>query len=695
VASQGSIPVVIQPRWPKTRCCRAPTLPRANDIAIDGRVLAFTPQAATETVLAFGVLPASPHIRPRQPSAMMHSRLASMRDDMCRRSKVSFGVLLLWAGLSGCFAHEKAGDGASAVGDWRKAFEEYRSAVRGDPSNVRLQEKFQRSRAAAVSQALAKGRGCVQSREYECALAEANYALAIDEGNSDVRKFRDEVARGLAFDKIERAKESASRSSYLAAYRLLDEAVLASRDVEVSTSADTLRIGMVAGAVEEARRLATGKSFKDSIDLLAHVVRADGSQRGVLETIQHEYEAHSAAEYERFATAGDQLLASKDWRGAEASYRRALEFKSGGRAASRLRYSDAVLRAEGAVSRRDFSGAASGYKTAISTGEDGGGHAATALESVVVRPYRFRIRSVLVSPQRPDGAPWVGQPNHAFLKGAASFAALVPSPDVQLLSKAVGALARWDEAMPRENKPTLVVDTELPDGRQLRTPPKRGIYVTYDGQFVLETNAYDARQIHLAVHHVRNGDSEDDVGTLSASLGDIVAKRAGRPSHSLLQVEMTSEAVAGGVDGSFSGLELLSDGDDEGPAASRAVPGARGYRIQEIRLLVPPGGYDDEFGVDGAPDPFVQILQGSRVVFQTSVAKDVYQTTWRPRASFIFAADGEALTIRAWDKDLSDDDLVLRGQVLGSSLGSEHVRLTTAAGTTIEVVTRRRAVGPE
>ena len=67
---------------------------------------------------------------------------------------------LLLALALACAAHEKSGDRAAALGDWRTAEREYAAAVAKEPENKELQEKYRQAKAAALEDATKRAQAC-------------------------------------------------------------------------------------------------------------------------------------------------------------------------------------------------------------------------------------------------------------------------------------------------------------------------------------------------------------------------------------------------------------------------------------------------------------------------------------------------------------------------------------------------------
>ena len=62
--------------------------------------------------------------------------------------------------LAACVAHEKVGDRAAALGDWKTAEREYAEAVRKDPEKKDLREKYRVARASALAESTRRAQAC-------------------------------------------------------------------------------------------------------------------------------------------------------------------------------------------------------------------------------------------------------------------------------------------------------------------------------------------------------------------------------------------------------------------------------------------------------------------------------------------------------------------------------------------------------
>lgn len=140
-----------------------------------------------------------------------------------------------------------------------------------------------------------------------------------------------------------------------------------------------------------------------------------------------------------------------------------------------------------------------------------------------------------------------------------------------------------------------------------------------------------------------------DCGQCPAGCGDGVC--AGTESCTTCPSDCGTCACVRG-DGTCTGSTVCVSGVCE-PIFNRT------WRITIVSASVPttdPLGESWDIG-GGAPDLFAQIDINGSVVAQTSVANDVFSTTWNQHYDH-FLVSGDTLTTWLWDEDVSDDDYI-------------------------------------
>lgn len=602
---------------------------------------------------------------------------------MTKRLGWTWVVALL---LAACVAHEKAGDQAAALGDWRSAYQQYRTALAKEPESPVLQEKFKNAKQKAIVDAYQKAQACAAATNWSCAVGEADFALELDGGNMEIAAFRGNAAKNLALAQISQARDEAEQGRFRASLELIERSRALSNDASVTQAVDQARAGLTTMADAEAERLRQRKAYPEAVEALTVAATIDPSKKGKLDALQSEYEAWRAAEYERLALEGDQALAQRNWSGAEERYVAALQMRSGGRAEPLARYANGMNQGESALARRDFAAATSGYRQAVESGQDRDGYAAQQLDLVEVRPYAVRIHSVLARPVRPDGRPWMGRMN-PYLSRIISMLERT-GPRAGSTSRRVIDAAL---SLPPENRPTLAVRVTLPDGMRLSTPAQNGLYVVYDSEFVVMTNSFDERRLTLHVVH-EHGPVAEDVGVIEFPLGEIVRRReASLSAHSVAGMDLAITPTRDRFDGMFANMYPMYDGSNFAQDYSMPTPNSMGFRLRSVRATVPAQALMNEPD-EGAAELVVEILQGGRVIYRSPQLDNLYEAQWTASNINLFVQPGEQLRLRVWDMDPTEPDLLVDGTVPAQALSQGTVWVNGPTGGSVSLQVEPRSV---
>lgn len=427
-------------------------------------------------------------------------------------------LLVPLAVLLACASSEKLGDRAAAVGDWKAAERQYSEALRKDPNNPEKRAKYQQARQQALQGAVAAARACQISQDWECAFAESDYALRLEPGSADIAAVRADAARNVGFLRLRQAADAAGRRDHRAAFDLFARGRDVTNDPGVQAEAAGLAPSLVAGAVDDAQRQRAAQQYPQAIELLSLAVSLDGRVRPTLDQVRGEYDRWLDQQYEAEAQQGDQLLRDRRFAEAQARYEAAQKWKKGGRAEPLGRYARGLAQGEQAVQRRDWPRATAAYEEAVRSGMDSTAFAATELERVRIRPYAVRVRTVLVKPVRPGGAPWAGGRTRGFDRVLGLLAAAAFDRPGR------GGRAALDvyDALPHENRPNLYAALVLPDGREYVTPPQRAIRARLESHVVVNTNSYDDRPVALRIFHADPA-GPAEIGAVSFRLMDAIA----------------------------------------------------------------------------------------------------------------------------------------------------------------------------
>lgn len=436
-----------------------------------------------------------------------------------------------------CASQEKRGDQAAAVGDWKSAERAYAEALRKDPTNPQKIAKYQSARQQALQAAVGAARACQVSQDWECVFAESDYAARLDPASVELAAMRADAARNVGLVRLRQAAEASARRDHRAAFGLLARGRDVSPDPAVQAEAARVAGAIVAGAVEEAQRQRSARQYPAAIELLTLAAGVDGGVRPTLDAVRGEYDRWLDAQYEATAQEGDALLRDRRFAEAQGRYEAATRIKKGGRAEPLARYARALAAGERAVQAHDFPKATAAYEEAVRTGVDQSRFAAAELERVRLRPYAIRVRSMIVKPVRPNGAPWAGGRSRGFDRVVGLLAAAAFDRGGS------GARAALDvyEALPHENRPNLVAVLTLPDGRRFASPPHKAIHARLESAVVLQTNFHDDRPVTI---HVTSADPAGDaeVGTVSFRLMDLLAAREiALSDRSLMEMRIQAE----------------------------------------------------------------------------------------------------------------------------------------------------------
>ena len=459
-------------------------------------------------------------------------------------------LLLAAVLLASCVAHEKSGDSAAAVGDWRHAVLEYRSAVESSPEDPVLRKKFDEARAHALSSSTQRARLCASQGDFECALDEADFVSGLDPAaGASLGALRADAARQVALLRVRDAQSAIARGD-------LDRAGAALRaGRELSSAPDVVQAVRRAGASYAASAAAASESlrqarrFPEAVKVLAGAVEFDPALAPRLAALRAEHEAFRTAEHDRLVFEAEGALGQRSWLDAAERLRAAQGFRPDERAGGLERYARAMASGEAAVARADFRGAERAYRQASETGLDRGGLAAAALDAVAIRPLTVRLTSLLVQPFRPDGTPWAGglSPQLFRLAGAAANASRHDR------RSALDRTAEVADLVPPANWPTLVLQVTLPGGRLLETVPQRALACRPGSTVTLATNAYDRRELSVRVVQREPGAPDALVGAVQISLATLASeRRAALRDGSIASLELTAGFDAGAVDGATS-----------------------------------------------------------------------------------------------------------------------------------------------
>jgi len=474
-------------------------------------------------------------------------------------------VLMSSLVLAACVAHEKVGDSAAAVGDWKTAYVSYRQALAEKPETPGLKEKHDQARVAAVAESWNKAQGCESMQQYDCARAETEFLLQLEPTHAEAIAMRQRAVTQQALVTVNSARAAAAQHRYQEAMSLLAKS-RESNDPAVVQQTQLAEQEIIAGASMEADRLRGARQYDESIQLYELLAGMDGKYRDAVRVVSGEREQHLNALYEDQARRGDAALKSNDFRTAHAAYLEAEKVRPNGRAAPLVRYTATLISADEAITAKNWPAAETALRDAVATGKDDG-RAAEMLDRVRLRTYKVSLRSVMLMPTRLDGSAWVGNTTPLFFRISQQMSQALQKNNFDRASQAAMDL-------PYENRPKVKVEVTLPDGMQLASPFREGVYAPFEGEFTIAANAFDERRIAFKV--LLEKDNEE-AGRAEVSLRDLFTKGdLNVGSQTIASVRLVSEGAEGRQPGTFVGLTRLDTPNATVAAPAPTAPGATG-----------------------------------------------------------------------------------------------------------------------
>jgi len=476
-------------------------------------------------------------------------------------------LLVLAFALAACVAHDKSGDRAAALGDWKSAYVEYRQALADAPTDPKLKEKYDRARAEALRTSIAEARGCAARRDWGCAVGEADFALSIDGSNAEMSALRRDAGREQALVQVERARAQVAQGQLRQADGTLKDAQRLSNDPRVLQGVSQVAGGLVTAAVAESDRQRASRQYGEALAVLQLALPYEAGLRDRIELVKREQAAFLRAEHDRLMAEGEVLLNRSAWSEAATRFQAAGAAMPDERARASERYARLAISSGAAVERGDWPAATRGYQEMIDLRVEKNGFAATQLGRVTVRPWAIRIRSVLVTPLRPDGVPWVGPPSRTVVKIANEVVRVGGStltvPFMVLLNQ-----------LPRENQPSVVIEVTAPGSTPLLTPRHRGLYNTLTSSVIVGANGFERRTVRFRVFHAERNGVVEDMGVIEAPIGELISRgKLVLQSESVPALELSAEPAPGVPLGSVTDLSPAAPPPPPPDRARPPVPG--------------------------------------------------------------------------------------------------------------------------
>src|SRR5574341_596266 len=462
--------------------------------------------------------------------------------------------------LASCVAHDKQGDKYAAVGDWKNAYANYRQALANKPQDPVLKQKFENARERALQDASAAANGCASQGQWECALQESDFVLSVDASRSEIASVRQRAATEVALSRLGQVQAEVVAGRLQVAAGLIQQARQLSTDPSVENEARRATEIYSSGVVDESEKLREARRYPEAIALLQAGANLDPGLRSRLDAAVREYESWKAAEHDRFMAEGDGHLSAGRWAEAQSSFRSAQQMRPDDRGRLLEQYARFMLAGDEAVNRSDWNGATQIGRASCRERVDRG-FAEEQAARVTVRPWAVNLKTVVITPLRPNRTPWVGESSRRLDRIQEILAGGWRDP---LAGRVLLAL----NDIPPVNRPDLVIEVTLPDGTRLHSRPGRAIYAAPRAAFVVASNGFDRRKVAFRVFHRLPGGATEEIGYADATLGELVSRRMlVLQDRSVCALELTVDPADGSREGAYTGLTMVS-----APVAARPAP---------------------------------------------------------------------------------------------------------------------------
>jgi tetratricopeptide (TPR) repeat protein len=497
-----------------------------------------------------------------------------------RTHPLKLAALVTLVLLAACVAHDKAGDKFAAAGDWKNAYAHYSRAAADKPNDPVIRQKLEDARARALQDASAQASACASQRQWDCALQEADFVISVDPSRSDIAGIRRQAATEVALSRLAQVQDEVVRGRLQMAAGLIQQARQLSDDPAVESAARSATQVYSSGVADESDKLRAQRRYPEAIALLQTGAQLDPGLRRRLDDTAREYDAWKGAEHDRFMADGEGHLSAGRWAEAQRSFQSAQQMRADDRARAFEQYAREMLAGDEAVNRADWAAATRAFRAAAAQRVDRG-YAEEMAAKVAVKPWSVSLRTVVVTPLRPNRQPWVGQPDRRLERIQEVLADRWSDP---LAGRVLLAL---NEA-PAANRPDLVVEVTLPNGTRLETRSERAIYATPRAVFVVAANGFDKGKVLFRVFHRLPGGQAEDIGYADATLGELVSKRTLiLQDRAIGAIELTIDPADGARAGTFTGFTAVAP--PPGAAAPAPAPGKPGSPQGPVTKTAPSG----------------------------------------------------------------------------------------------------------
>ena len=533
-----------------------PTVESSSPVAALDRQSAWSPAQQDEGNTPFAEA-RFPRIRTRYARSSLPTSGPSA-DSLARSAKLLALTLAALVALGGCRAHERAGDRAAAIGNWERAAASYRKALERRPNKEHLREKYEEARYQAVHHAVVRAERCLETGDADCALQAARYVSKHDTDRPYVAEILLDAKTLYVNDRARKARRAAEQSDFKNAASALEDLERMRMPPSIEDRRTEARESVGRLAIEAIR---TWKDEETSdpierIELLADLqglVEWAGTlgvlDDGLKQSIREEHQELLETEGRRLIQEAESFMDAEDFKSAQQPLALARRVGINGRIDALAGYCAAVVEGDKHSEARDFRRATNAYQKAIDSYDGRWDYAARRLEEVRLHPYRLRIETLIVSPVRPNGAPWSGEQGLALtallrrITNADAGRALSGDGDAGNRAAAARNLADLLSLVPQSNQPTLEVAVNLPGQANFVTDARQGLVVSFsDLPFTMETNRLDERKARFQVFHRETPDAAPLlVGEASVPLTSLMEDSFFSGSDALLALDISAE----------------------------------------------------------------------------------------------------------------------------------------------------------
>ena len=259
----------------------------------------------------------------------------------------------------------------------------------------------------------------------------------------------------------------------------------------------------------------------------------------------------AAAALEQMRGRGNAALSAGRWLEASDALSKVAAQDSGELLGRNLQFATTMAEAERLTNLRRFDRAAVLFNDAIKLGTDQASVARERLNTVELRNYQIVVGSLLVSPQNPDGQPWLPVENHWLRNLITSLVVTAVSGGAIDPVTAFASVSKISSALPQESTPRIQLEFALPDGRTIRTAQRRSLVAIPTQAIVVRANqlSTDSILVRLVVEGEVVSTEQFNLGELlvqgkASTAGEGATQATADARKSLLLLELQASMAA-------------------------------------------------------------------------------------------------------------------------------------------------------